>query len=899
VDTVDAVGTALTARESEVLALLGRHLTNAQIAAELFISVRTAESHVASLLRKTQQPDRHALAREVASEQPIRSVLPVPVTPFIGRAAERAALADALAGHRLVTAIGPGGIGKSRLAISVAADLAPERRDGCWFVDLVRLTDPKAVVAAVAEVVGSSQHWTATPEAALAASLARRDGLLVLDNCEHLLDGVRDCVERILTACPEITVLATTRTRLLLPYECLVAVPGLSVSDGIELFAARVHNATGETVTDAGRVGALCQALDGIALAIELAASRYPALGLDGLEAGLHERLRFFSVGSQTAGRHRSLGDTIRWSYELLDAADQALLRGVAVFASWFDVDAAVAVVAPGTTWATVADGLARLVDHSLLVVDRRTPTLYRALETIRQYGREQLEMTDEIAEVERRHEAWCCAVLAELATAEPDDAWCARFDRVVDDAKAALVRCATFHVQRADAAALAARLAGQLWLRGRLTDARRWFERAADLEPVPTKRVELLRDAAGVAGTGFEGEDLLRLLRRSADIAISLGDVRGAARDLAWMSLTIPRCLGIMTEPHTPEEGGALLAEATAISDGSDQVEAALAVAWAYADDVELTVDRAEQAVALARHATDATIEDAALDLLTALHLRLNDLSAAVDTVHRRHALIESLPMSPSTGLEHTDHHLFGSWVLLAAGDLRGAAEYADRAARLPFNRDYEFLGLAHQIKVNAIAGRFDDVLRDASRFRTSWERDGRPVVPILGKCTYAIAMVCGILGDDTGRAEWVQITDDVLGAQPLPNQFAWRSTYDAFFELHRGNVAIALGRLAVDIDDPASWWRADQTMYRPWYAAVWAEAAVLARRDEAGDRVARARRATRDNPIATAMVERAAAIAAGDRPTVTELAATFAALGCRYQEDRTTILLAERRWW
>jgi predicted ATPase/DNA-binding CsgD family transcriptional regulator len=886
----------VTARESEVLALVGRHLTNAEIAAELCISVRTVEAHVAALLRKTQLSDRRTLARQVAVESPARGVLPVPLTPFVGRAAERAALLGALAEHRLVTAIGPGGIGKSRLAMSVAADLAAVRRDGCWFVDLVRLTDPAAVTSAVAEVVGSSQQWAATPDAALVASLARRDGVLVLDNCEHLLDGVRDCVEQIVTACPQITVLATTRTRLLVPYEYLFTVPGLSVPDAVELFTARVHAATGEAVSDPGRVGALCQALDGIALAIELAASRYPALGLDGLEAGLHERLRFFTVGSHTAGRHRSLRDTIHWSYDLLDPADQALLRGVAVFAAWFDVDAAAAVVAPTASRATVADGLARLVDHSLLIVDRTTPTRYRALETIRQYGHEQLDTTGELTDLERRHEHWCSTALAELATTEPDDTWCQHFDHIVDDARAALVRCAGFHDHPADAAELAARLAGQLWLRGRLTEAQRWFEQAADLEPLPAKRVELLHDAAGAAGTGFAGDDLLRLMRRSADLALSLGDARGAARDLAWMSLWIVRSPGIMASTHTAEEGAALLAEAAAISDGSDTVEAAMAVAQAFADYVGLTVERAEQAVERARFARDATLEDAALDLLTALHLRFNDIPAAVDVVHRRDELIASMPMSPREGFEHSDHHLYGSEVLLAAGDLRGAADYADRAARLPFNRDAEFLGLARRLKVNAIAGHLDDVLRDAARFRTSWERDGRPVVPNLAQCAYAVAMAHGILGDESGRAEWAQITDDLLGGQPSPSRFAWQSAFDALVELHLGNVSIALNRLEVDVDDQVAWWHAGQTMYRPWYAAVWAEAAVLARRDDAGERVARARRATRDNPVAAAMVARAAVIATGDRPAVDALAATFAALGCPYQEERTRVLATSR---
>jgi predicted ATPase/DNA-binding CsgD family transcriptional regulator len=533
---VAAAGTVVTAREAEVLALVGQHLTNAQIAEELCISVRTVDSHVAALLRKLQAPDRRTLARQTAVDRPPgRGALPVPVTPFIGRATEHAALKRLLADHRLVTAVGPGGIGKTRLTLSVAADVATERRDGAWFVDLVRVTDPAAVVAAVAEAVGVPEHRAVSPEAALVASLARRDGLLVVDNCEHLLDGVCACVDHIVADCPDVNVLATSRARLLLPYERLYSVPGMSVDgnegDAVALFLARVSEATGEELPEVGRVGALCEALDGMALAIELAASRYATLGLDGLEAGLHERLRFLTVGSPAAGRHRSLRGAFDWSYELLAAADQVLLRGVAVFASWFDADAAGAVVAPTTDRATVADGLSRLADNSLLVVERGDPTRYRALETIRQYGGELLEAAGELASVHVRHEQWCRAALADLAAARPDDAWCARFDRIVDDARAVLLRCAADPERGAPAADLAAQLARHLWLGGRLTEAQHRYEQAAELSSSPADRVKLLRMAAGASSTGFGGIDLLRLLRGRRHLSVARGPRRRRSR--------------------------------------------------------------------------------------------------------------------------------------------------------------------------------------------------------------------------------------------------------------------------------------------------------------------------------------------------------------------------------
>jgi predicted ATPase/DNA-binding CsgD family transcriptional regulator len=894
-------GADVTAREAEVLALLGQHLTNAEIAETLFISVRTVESHVAALLRKLNVPDRRSLARHAAVDRgPKRGTLPVPATPFLGRAVERAELTQALAGQRLVTAVGPGGIGKTRLAVSVAGDVAAGRRDGAWFVDLVRVTEPAAVIGTAAEVVGVPEQLALSQEAALVASLARRDGLLVLDNCEHLLDGVRECVDLIVNGCPELTVLATSRMRLMLPYERVYPVGGLSVTDdaggdAVALFAARVAAATGEaTPPDPARAAALCRALDGTALAIELAASRYATLGLDGLEAGLHDRLRFFTIGSPTAGRHRSLRDTIAWSYDLLTPADQALLRRVAVFTSWFDVAAAHGVAAADSDRAAVVDGLARLADHSLLVVDHGAPTRYRALETIRQYGEEELASAGELSTIRAQFDQWCRAQLSELAAAEPDDAWCFRFDRVVDDARAALLRCAADPDRRGPAAELAAQLAGQLWLRGRLIEAQRRFEQAAELSPAPADRVQQLRLAAGAAGTGYLGTELLRLLRESADLARSLGDRGGAAGDLAWMSLFITRAPGIMAQTRTDEEAAELLAEAAAVSDCSARAVAGITLAKAFANYRGLSVEQSEHVVELAREADDLALQDAALDLLTAVHLRLDDIPAAVATVRRRNAAIASLPMVALHGFAHSDHAQYGCEVLLAAGDLYRASEYADRLARLPFNREEGLLGLARRLKVDAFAGHFDAVLRDATHFRDSWQRLGEPVVPNLASSAGAVAMVHGILGHDEARAHWLQLADDLNGDQPTISMRAWAPTFDAVAALHRGEFREASDRLAVDLDDSATWWHAGQILYRPWYAAVWAEAAVLGRRPDIQGRIQRARHAARANPIASAMVERAAAWVAGDRTAVENLAATFEALGCPYQQARTGVLAA-----
>ena len=234
-----------------------------------------------------------------------------------------------------------------------------------------------------------------------------------------------------------------------------------------------------------------------------------------------------------------------------------------------------------------------------------------------------------------------------------------------------------------------------------------------------------------------------------------------------------------------------------------------------------------------------------------------------------------------------------------LAAGDLAGATAHAEALAGLPFYRDEDQLAISRRLLVDALAGHFDEVVRTGERFRTSWERAGRPVASNLGRPPYAVAMVHGMRGDDDGRAAWVRLTID-LGADPeelAGCRLAWPAVFDGLLALDRNDPSTAVERLAADIDDPEliRWWVSRP--WRPWYAALWAEAAVLDHHQEAAARIERSLRAARDNPIATAIIERAAAIATGDHDTLVRLVVTFAKLDCPYQQARTGQIAANVR--
>jgi predicted ATPase/DNA-binding CsgD family transcriptional regulator len=906
-------------REAEVLDLIAERATNAEIASRLFVSIRTVESHVSSLLRKLGASDRRELARlagDAHRDAPrAGDGLPVPLTSFVGRAAEVAELRALLGRERLVTAVGPGGVGKSRLSVAVAAELAGDRRDGAWFVDLVPVTDAAQIAGAVSAAIGLDEPRGRTVDEALAAELAAADTLLVLDNCEHLLDGVAPFVERLLGRCPGVSVLATSQARLMLPFEHVFPVPGLSLpgeaaGDAVALFVERARQAGAGLDPDdpeiAARVGEICRRLDGMALAIELAAARVPSLGLDGIEQGLSERLRLLAGGSRVDERHQSLRSTIDWSYGLLAPRDQALLRAVAVFAAPFTASAAAAVAGPEPGEpAAVADGLARLVEHSLLVAAPGAETRYRMLETIRQYGADEKERHGELDDVRRRHLAWSLAALAELdartdltlaeglARADLYPAWQADVDLVIDDARSAVQWAAAHPGERESALEGDSLLASLCFTRGLLAECQRRYEHVAELAGPGIVRVEALVDASGDALSRHSGNEALRLLAELRDAALAIGARDRAAFALARSAELINRGPGLMHDVPPPEAVTAFLAEAEPLAEGSPAAETAVLVARAFAaSEVDpVAVATAIRAVASAREVGDPMLISMALDALTGCHLALGDIPAALADVDERIAVLSQVRPTARLGLEISDAYSMSSEVLLAVGDFAGARERADTNARMPFHVEGGHLAISRRLKVDALAGDIEQALADAEKFRRGWTRSGRPVTPNLAGGAYAVALVHGLRGDAEARAEWLAITVD-LGADSVRMEgcsAAWAPSFDAILALHEGHAGDAVAAMTLHPADLNTW---DGGEWRPWYAALWAEAAVLAGHPEAAERLAVARPMAAPNPTTAAMVERAAALAAGAPDRLVDLAATLEDAGCRYQAARTLVL-------
>jgi predicted ATPase/class 3 adenylate cyclase len=325
--------------------------------------------------------------------------LRTPTTSFVGRESELAALETALKAHQLVTLTGVGGVGKTRLALEVASRVVKGFADGVFVIELAPVTKPAAVPEAVAAVLGITQQPGMTVADSVAVASEGRERLLVFDNCEHILDGAADLIESILTHSDAVRILATSREGLRVADEQLWPVPSLDVgSSAAELFTERAQAvAPGISLTeDNDAVVEICRRLDGIPLAIELAASRLLSMAVVEVRDRLHDRFRLLIGSRRGLERHQTLRHAVQWSYDLLGDAEKNLLARCSVFAGGFDLVGACAVTGFDDEFATL-DLLDSLVRKSLLVADSSSGrTRFSMLETIRQFAEEQLVQTGE-----------------------------------------------------------------------------------------------------------------------------------------------------------------------------------------------------------------------------------------------------------------------------------------------------------------------------------------------------------------------------------------------------------------------------------------------------------------------------------------------------------------------
>jgi hypothetical protein len=681
----------------------------------------------------------------------------------------------------------------------------------------------------------------------------------------------------------------------------------------VTLFFRRAGAAGGSlTRGDEERVARICRGLDGIALAIELAAARVPSLGLDGLEAGLADRLRLLTGGSRVADRHRSLQSALDWSYALLDDVARAVLRRICVFAAPFTADAVAAVNAgwPPVPTDTVPAVLAGLVDQSLLVASPGAAgTRYRVPETIRQYGADRLAGAGEAGEAHSRHLAWCLdqAAALDLPPAGGAVRWRPAFDQVADELRRALGWAVGWPRHRDEARRLALRLAELTFARGLPGESQVRYEQAAGLAGDDGDAAAALRCAAGAAEYRFLGDEALRLRRAAAERAVRAGRLADAVTDLARAADLITRLFGLWVTPPAAAEADKLIAEAWALESDSPAAEARtlLADGFSRPETDPAAFKLMQRALGLARSVGDVLTESAALDLLTSIHLVRGEVRAAAASAWRRTELLASLPATAEAGIEFLDALGMAEQCAVAVGDLPRARNLAERIAELPFHSEG---GGGHQVAsrlivVDVLAGDWDEALARAERFREEWEMAGRPRGPSWAKAepgslargAYAAATLYGLRGDQAARAAWLEIMDAVAVTGQNWREHRLGQFLDALLLLHQGRAGQAMNLLeqAPGQSVPAF----QDGMWQPWCAALRAEAAALTIRPGTAACLSAARAMTSDNPIAAAIVERAAALP-GDHDGLIGAAAVFEAAGCRYQWARTLAFIggAER---
>jgi predicted ATPase/DNA-binding CsgD family transcriptional regulator len=432
----NAENRSLSARQAEIAEMIvfGGKSTR-EIALALSLSARTVETHVAAIYNKYGVASRAKLIAAVLrdgslgsrawADEAAKTNLTAPSSHLIGRTRDIENILWTLGENRLITLVGAGGVGKTRAAIAAGQLLLPDFRAGVWLVELAALARGSSVVEALARVLGVEQTRNAPRIETVVAHVGRKTLLLILDNCEHVIGDAAALANSLLRGCPNVRIIATSRESLRISGECVYRLPSLGVPayaqgaslsaeqaeafPAIELFAQRARSVVFDFVLsdqNALAVAEICRRLDGIPLAIELAAARLTTLSLNQLAARLQSHLSFLAGGDRTAlPRHRTMHALIEWSYDLLDESEQRLFERLSVFAGGCALAEAASVC--GSDEFVALELLAALVDKSLVIADvARDRPRYRLLQTFAQFGAEKLAARGEAAEVARRHAA-------------------------------------------------------------------------------------------------------------------------------------------------------------------------------------------------------------------------------------------------------------------------------------------------------------------------------------------------------------------------------------------------------------------------------------------------------------------------------------------------------------
>lgn len=627
--------------------------------------------------------------------------LPLQLTSFIGRERELRELAGLLAGTRLLTLHGPGGIGKTRLSLQVAAAVMDDYPDGVWFVELAGLSDGQLVSQAVASVLGVKEQVGRPVLDALISHLQDRQMLLVLDNCEHLLDACAELVKQFLRCAPRLRFLASSRERLHVGGESMYEVSSLAAPDprqkllvsdlaqyeAVRLFSDRASAAQPAfrvSEQNASAVTAICHRLDGIPLALELAAARVRTLSVQQIADRLDDRFRLLTSGDRTSlPRQQTLRALIDWSYELLSGRERTLLGRLAAFSGGWSLEAAEAVVAGGEIdESDVVDLLGNLVEKSLVALEAESER-YRLLETVKQYAQERLQASGEGDRVRTRHLAYFLA-LAEKARPEligpHQGAWLGRLDLEREN------------LLSAHAWGDSAKGGDELGLRLVSAMRRYWIIRGlpglgyrvtlealdrAEAQHRSYSRCQGLFDAGQLCSFMGRYEEARGHLEESLAIAREIGDKRSIALTLQPLGIAYHGQGDLVTARRHFEEGLVLAREI-----GNKREVAAALIALAQLNRIDGQPDTAEplyaEALALAR-----ALEDREIIAIGLLNLAMVSISRASSSDVRR-MLLEVLAIAEEIGSKPAAQSaldvcaglaaLHGEWGCVAR--LYGAAE-------------------------------------------------------------------------------------------------------------------------------------------------------------------------------------------------------------------------------